>query len=169
MADTQQEERMSLTKQNIIDYALRYIEQEDIVDFPMPGEIFAIFSRKNTSEVELKPDDNWHFNGYNICIKYLLDEDTKSVGKWIWFDFVSLVTYPPQFTSFKLQPPHVAKGIFHDPDRVTQVKIMKMNISAEQLNMLTGTITNEKTAKKNELLSMPDNILKFPTKKTVGK
>jgi hypothetical protein len=117
---------MSLTKQEIIDYASRYAKPDEITDFPHDGDLFCLLRRDVPEGKVLSDDEGWSFQGYGICAGYLVDEETKPLGKWLWMHFASLAAFPPSPQVFKLQPPHVVKGRFFDPARANEFRIVKV-------------------------------------------
>jgi hypothetical protein len=124
---------MSLTKQEIIDYASRYVAREAITDFPFDGDLFCLLGRKLVEGKELKEEEGWSFEGYANCTGYTLDSDAKQAGKWLWMHFMSLATFPPSPQTIKLQPPHVVKGRFHDPSRTREYRIIKVDLKKSPL------------------------------------
>jgi hypothetical protein len=120
-----------LSRQEIIDYASRYVVPEQIGDFPFDGDIFCLLDRKLIEGKALKEEEGWQFKGYGICSGYSLDSEAMPAGKWLWMHFVSLTTFPPSPQTIKLQPPHVVKGRFHDPDRTREFRIIKVDMKKE--------------------------------------
>jgi hypothetical protein len=161
---------MSMSHEDIIDYALRYISEDEIADFPMPGDHFAMLVREMPENKILNDDEGWEFAGYNITRKYSLDTESKPAGKWIWHEFVSLVTFPPSPSVLKLQPPHIAKGIFQDPSRTRQYRIVKVDLSTEGIQrQLAGALSMQQpdTLDSDNAAEAPEQpqeskILKFP-------
>lgn len=123
---------MTLSKQEIIDFASRYITPDAVTDFPFNDDLFCLLGRKLTEGRKLKEEEGWGFQGYGICSGYTLDGGTKPVGKWLWMHFVSLMTFPPSPQTIKLQPPHVVKGRFHDPSRTREFRIIKVDLKKER-------------------------------------
>jgi len=117
---------MSLNHSEIIDLALRYLSENDIVDFPQPKDLFSILERTLPDNKVLKDNEGWRFSGYGVCKSYEYDSELKPKGKWIWFNYLSLLTFPPTQQSLKLQPPHIAKGRFHTVDRGGEIKIIRI-------------------------------------------
>jgi hypothetical protein len=117
-----------ITRQEIIDYAARYVAPEEIGDFPFEGDVFCLLSRKLTGRNVLKEEEGWGFLGYGICSGYTLDSGAKPAGKWLWMHFVSLATFPPSPQTIKLQPPHVVRGRFHDPARAREFRTVKVDV-----------------------------------------
>jgi hypothetical protein len=149
--------------QDIIEYALRYISEDEITDFPRPGEIFALLARKLVQNKILKDDEGWQFAGYNICDRYELDTDAKPAGKWIWVHFVTLSTYPPVSSVLKLQPPHIVKGTFQNPDRTEEYKMVTVGSNvAELLQRSKSLSANRQQPTTDENSDTPDNIISFP-------
>jgi hypothetical protein len=124
---------MSLTKQEIIDYASRYVAPEAITDFPFNGDLFCLLGRKLVEGRELKEEEGWSFEGYANCTGYTLDGDAKPAGKRLWMHFMSLATFPPSPQTIKLQPPHVVKGRFYDPSRTREFRIIKIDLKKEKV------------------------------------
>jgi len=151
-----------MTKNEIIDYALRYISPDEITDFPEPQDLFVMLMRKCPDAENLKNPPEWQFSGYNICQNYSLDLEAKPTGKWIWFSFISLAAFPPQKSVLKLQPPHIAKGYYQSPDRIYEFKIVKISLESEQNS---GDEKSTKQSEENEKSNKPipqDNIIQFP-------
>jgi hypothetical protein len=117
-----------LSKQEILDYATRYVSAQDAVDFAHDNDLFCILSRKIAPDKVLALDEGWEFQGYGICTGYTADEQEMPVGKWLWMHFVSLATFPPSVQVFKLQPPHAVKGGFQNPQRTLEFGIVKINV-----------------------------------------
>jgi hypothetical protein len=115
-----------LTRQEILDYALRYIGREEVTDFPIEGELFCFIEREVPAGKVLKDDEGWRFAGYQVCTGYVLDDDSKPVGKWVWMNYLSLESFPPQPRVVKLQPPHVVKGQFQNDARTRDIRILKI-------------------------------------------
>lgn len=125
---------MSLTKQEIVDRAARYVQSEEITDFAYNGDLFCLLIRDIPENKVLSEEDGWQFNGYGICTGYTLDEEAKPLGKWLWMHFVSLETFPPTVQVIKLQPPHIIKGRFFNPQRTREIRILKVSVADEKLN-----------------------------------
>jgi hypothetical protein len=119
---------MSLTRQEIIDYASRYMAPDAGVDFPFDGDLFCLFGRELIEGKELKEEEGWGFQGYGICSGYTVDTAAKPAGKWLWMHFLSLTIFPPSPQVFKLQPPHVVKGRFQDPSHTREFRIIKVGM-----------------------------------------
>lgn len=152
---------MSLTKQEIVDLALRYISEDEIVEFPMDDDLFCIMGREIPEDKVLKDNEGWHFTGYGICKGYDYDYESKPQGKWLWFYFVSLNTFPPTKQCLKLQPPHIARGRFENADRSGEMKIVRIpdyfqEIGAEYKNEHQETTDQDSN----------DNIIPFHRKKS---
>jgi hypothetical protein len=116
-----------LSKQDILDYASRYVRAEDAVDFAHNGDLFCVLGRKIASDKIQAGDDGWEFQGYGICVGYTVDEQEIPVGKWLWMHFLSLAAFPPSVRTFRMQPPHVVKGGFQNTTRTEEYKIVKIN------------------------------------------
>ena len=120
---------MALSREEIIDYASRYVAAEAITDFPHDGDFFCLLCRELPEGKVLAEEEGWVFQGYGICSGYLLDDEAKPPGKWLWMHFLSLAVFPPAPQVFKLQPPHVVKGRFQDPARTREFRLVKMNFN----------------------------------------
>jgi hypothetical protein len=120
-----------MTRQEIIDYAARYMDAGEVADFPMDGDLFCLLSREAK---QTEDSEKWQFAGYGICQRYRLDEDARPLGKWVWFEFVSLVTFPPRAAVLKLQPPHIARGQFQSADRSLDFRVVKVPLDGEALS-----------------------------------
>ena len=153
---------MTLTNKEIINLALRYIPEEEITDFPGEGDLFCFLERNLPKKKVLKDNEGWTFAGYGICKGYDYDYESKPKGKWLWFFFISLNTFPPTQQTFKLQPPHIAKGIFQNSQRSGEIKIIK--IPKYFLDIDSNESLKKKTPDISENLGK-DNILQFPQKK----
>jgi len=121
-----QENDMSLTHDEILDLALRYVSKEEITDFPSENDLFYFMVRTLPKNKVLKDDEGWNFSGYAVCKGYDYDHETKPKGKWLWFYFISLNTFPPTKQQLRLQPPHIARGIFQNPERTNEIKISRI-------------------------------------------
>ncbi|MCK7516155.1 MAG: hypothetical protein MZV70_77380 [Desulfobacterales bacterium] len=109
-------------------YASRYVSPEEIVDFAHDNELFCILGRELPEGKMIADQEEWAFEEYGICLGYLLDDESKPAGKWLWMHFASLASFPPVRKVFKLQPPHVLKGQFQDPGRVREFRIVKVTV-----------------------------------------
>lgn len=150
---------MSLTREELIEYAERYVPDCADAMFPMNGDPFCILERETGEDPALKDDEGWSFSSYGICISYEIDPEAKPPGKWILFNFLSLATFPPNLQTIKLQPPHIVQGLFHNPPRTSQTRIIPVPLGvkkedAEKKSKITG-----RSSKKN---SGDGKILKFP-------
>lgn len=146
-----------MDKEEITDLALRYIEEDEIVDFPEKNDLFCFLNRLIPSDKVLKDDEGWRFGGYGLCTGYEKDYESKPAGKWIWFNYLSLTSFPPSPEITKLQPPHIAKGLFSTPDRSMQIKIVKM--MPDSIYKMESHVKGEDPEPKK------DNIIKFPGNK----
>jgi hypothetical protein len=161
---------VSLTREQIVDYATHYITPEEITDFPTDGDLFCMMSRELPKDRTLGETEGWQFAGYNIATSYTLDQEAKPIGKWVWFAFVSLMTFPPHPTTLKLQPPHVARGRFQDPGRTHEFQILKMRLDPASLKGYMDAaakgagVTDAKPAQPQEDAAQAE-ILQFPRKK----
>ena len=121
---------MSLSREEVLDLALRYITPAEAGDFPVKDELFCFLQREIPENRVLQDQEGWAFSGYGICKGYEYDEEAKPRGKWLWFSFISLETFPPSLQNIRLQPPHVARGRFQTPARDGEVRILKIDQKA---------------------------------------
>ncbi|KMQ50670.1 hypothetical protein CHISP_2353 [Chitinispirillum alkaliphilum] len=154
---------MSLTKQEIIDWASRYVQEDEVTDFPHNGDIFCLLIRDIPTDKVLKEEEGWKFNGYGVCLGYTLDEDSKPLGKWIWMNFATLETFPPSSQVIKLQPPHIIKGRFFTPQRDREIRILKMNLMESQ-NIVETDLSAEQAKQSTETKSDQNNVVQFRKK-----
>jgi hypothetical protein len=119
---------MFLSRQEIVDYASRYVEPGESVDFPYHGELFCLIGRDLPEGKILAEEEGWSFQWYGICLGYTLDNESNPPGKWLWMQFASLAAFPPTQQVLKLQPPHVVKGRFQNPDRTKEFRIIKISL-----------------------------------------
>jgi len=153
------------------------VEANEVVDFPMDGDLFCTLRRAiPDSGAPLNPLEGWEFEEYGICTEYHVDINAKPYGKWLWFGFISLSTFPPRPSSFRLQPPHVAKGRFMDASRTIERRIMRLPTEKEALLALMKMARqdeepdapspepNSKDAANESDGSddLPDNVIRFP-------
>jgi hypothetical protein len=134
-----------LSKQDILDYASRYVAPEEAVDFAHNDDLFCILERNISPDKIQSGDEGWKFQGYGICVGYTVDGQEIPVGKWLWMHFVSLATFPPTVQTFKMQPPHVVKGGFQNPQRTEELKIVKINVHNSAATPPTKNGTDAKT------------------------
>ena len=153
---------MTLNRDDIIDLALQYISNDEVVTFPGNNELFAFFQRILPDNKILKDDEGWKFSGYGICTGYEYDLHSKPRGKWIWFSFLSLHTFPPHKQSIKLQPPHIACGMFQTPQRTSEIKIL--NLSVEKENSYSQDEVEDRNRNEDREKDSKANILEFPKK-----
>ena len=137
----------------IYDLASRYVDEEDFVTIPQEGEIFALLQRKLPDNKVLKEDEGWQFGGYAQCKSIEIDYSAKPEGKWLFFTYLSLASFPPQEVQLRLQPPHVALGLFRDPTKTIETKIITLNLDDEPFEDEDESDSNGPT------------ILSFPGKK----
>jgi hypothetical protein len=154
---------MNLSREELIDFALRYISQGEVADFPFDGDLYCILERDLTPDKILKDDEGWRFGGYNICKGYTLDDEAKPAGKWVWLKFVSLSAFPPTESFLKLQPPHVVKGVFQDPSRSHEYRLVKIDLGHPAASL------DEKKSEPSSPAGPANNIIKFPTKRVPKK
>ena len=177
---------MALSRQEIIDYASRYVEPGAITDFPHDGDLFCLLGRELTEGKPLAEEEGWVFQGYGVCSGYLPDEEAKPAGKWLWMHFLSLGSFPPSPQVLKLQPPHVVKGRFHDPTRTKEFRILKVHFtrseapasarsarSANSKDSEAVPVVPPQHAKANKSRRktsaiMQENVVPFRKKKTSG-
>ncbi len=119
---------MTLTRQDILNYAARYVTPGAVAEFPFNGDFFCLLGRELPKGKILTEEEGWTFQGYGICSGYLLDDEAKPSGKWLWMHFVSLAVFPPSPQVLKLQPPHVVKGRFQNQDRTKEFRILKVQL-----------------------------------------
>lgn len=132
----------SISIEDIRELALRYITEDECGELIYPNDIFALKIRKISSIFSKKKDDKWLFGGYGVLLDYTINPDEKPYGKWITMKYLSLAVYPPIVSEFRLQPPHIAKGYFQSFDRVSEIKIEKIE-------------KNKKETKEAEILQFP--------------
>jgi hypothetical protein len=135
---------MKLSREEILEYARRYISEEQAVDFPLSNELFCFIEREIPPDRVLNDDEGWQFGGYGICEGYTVDQESKPAGKWILFSFFSLHSFPPSLQAVKLQPPHIACGSFQNATRDKDIRIIKIPLdSSEQRSSLSVDTTEE--------------------------
>ncbi|MBD3421143.1 MAG: hypothetical protein GF398_13590 [Chitinivibrionales bacterium] len=155
-----------MPRDDIIELAMRYISEDEIVDFPAEDDLFCLVERP----VRQQPDsgkevsNEWQFAGYGICKGYTQDEDARPPGKWVWMHFVALSAFPPAKTALKLQPPHIVKGHFQNQNRSAEIKIVKVNTDAENLvDQPAGSRTQDDES--GTTAPPRGKILEFPRKR----
>ncbi len=155
---------MSMSREEIIDLATRYIPASEIVDFPMSGELFCFLKRDLPENSVLKDDEGWGFAGYGICSSYICDDDSKPHGKWVWFEYIDLSHFPPTAQQLKLQPPHIAKGRFQNPSRTSELNIAKLEMSfLQSVKEPDGAVVlNDKKPSGKSKSKSSAEILSFP-------
>lgn len=114
---------MSLSKEQIRYYARRYVNDDEMVRFPKPGDLFSLLKREIPNDRVLGDRDGWEFECYGILLEYELDTEAKPLGKWIFMNYATLGRYPPWPLTFRLQPPHIVRGRFPDDSRTEEYKI----------------------------------------------
>ncbi len=155
---------MSLSREQILEYASPYVEQSEVFEFPMGGDLFCIMAREVPPDRELREHEGWQFGGYGVCRGYRLDTESKPEGKWLWFEFVSLMSFPPQPATLKLQPPHVVRGSFHSPDRSQEFKVLRIELDADTLEAYAA-LAREVPESKEPERAAPANIIAFPRRR----
>jgi hypothetical protein len=153
---------MSLSRKEIIDYSLRYIPEQELVEFPHDGELFSFLQRDVAPDKARKDDEGWSFAGYGICLNYELDTEEKPAGKWIWFSFILLDTFPPKHSVMKLQPPHIAKGQFQNATRTAEIKILKIPLPTKATDAYAP---KKSMSGKNVSGVSSAKLIQFPAKK----
>jgi hypothetical protein len=157
-----------MTRDEIITLASRYIDEDDAIDFPMKDDTFCLLARDIPQNTVLKEEEGWAFSGYGVCLGYLPDEQAKPVGKWIFMHFASLNSFPPSQQVLRLQPPHIVKGRFQNPERTREIRILKLVLGAsEQTAVPTDdTIPDQSQSEKENIPSTDVNkkIVKFRKK-----
>ena len=165
--------RVGLSKEEIIDLALRYVPSEEITDFPCHGNLFCLLIRQLPIDRVLAEEEGWAFNGYGVCTGYSYDEGTKPRGKWIWMHFASLVTFPPVAQVLKLQPPHIMKGRFQSADRSHEIRIVKVAFAPSnraapgKSSPADESVAPPRRKRKASPSGKAKNIVAFRTKKTL--
>jgi hypothetical protein len=155
---------MTLNPDDIIELALQYVSIDEVTDFPKNNELFCFFERSLPENRIFKDDEGWNFKGYGICICYEYDMQSKPRGKWIWFSFLSLDTFPPQKQNIKLQPPHIVRGMFQTLKRTSEIKILNLS-SVEKENLHSQKEVKDNNRIENFKEDSKTNILKFPEKR----
>lgn len=123
-----------LKKQEIIDFALQYINEKDIVDFPDKGEVFFLkletVEPLNDDEGNAVPVGTAHPVMWGVCTGYSLDYECKPEGKWLYMLFTSLRPSGAVVLnqSFRLQPPHIAMGEWFEPGRRFKYVLTSFNM-----------------------------------------
>jgi len=154
---------MGLTRDEIIQYATRYVAASDVGDFPMDGDLFCLFSRRTDSNGGPAREPQWQFEGYGICRGYRLDGGTKPAGKWVWFEYLSLATFPPHVTEIKLQPPHVVTGTFQTGDRGREMRVVRMPATpGPDATAGEGSALLSGAGAAGPEGPLPQNVLRFP-------
>ncbi len=121
-----------MTADDIIELASRYVEPDELSDIPEEGDTFYFLHREIPDDKFLKDDEGWQFGGYAILNSYKMDMDAKPVGKWIFINYTSLATFPPEVREVKLQPPHIALGKFSSPDRSFETRMVRLVTEEEE-------------------------------------
>jgi hypothetical protein len=154
---------MALTYEEIIDFAQRYISQSEMQQFPFNGDLFCFLERDVAVNRIMKDDEGWRFLSYGICVNYEIETDTKPLGKWVWFSFMDLTSFPPRPQIIKLQPPHIVQGRFQNPERTKETRILYIGTRQQSPFGVNGQSDGSgkvlQEPKKNKT-----KILKFPSK-----
>jgi hypothetical protein len=153
---------MGLTREQIIEYARRYVDEDEVGDFPHDGDLFCIMHRETGEAGADSEGPQWRFSGYGICIDYILDDRAKPMGKWVWMQYLSLDTFPPRRMSLRLQPPHVVKGSFQNPSRSHETRILHIDTQAG------GGESRPVHDEEGQGSSVEGKILKFPGSRHSG-
>lgn len=124
---------MGIPRDEIIDLASRYVSSQEITDFPFENDLFCLLIRAIPEDKVLTEEEGWGFRGYGVCIGYTYDDEAKPKGKWLLMHFASLDSFPPVAQILKLQPPHVVKGRFQNPERTHEIRILKVDLSKTNL------------------------------------
>lgn len=119
-----------MTREELMELALRYVPREEMRDFPWEGDLFALLHRSPLVGGNESAESAWECVGYGMCLKYTLDNDAKPAGKWVWMHFVSLTAFPPVKQVLKLQPPHIVKGSFRTADTGEELRIVRIDWTA---------------------------------------
>lgn len=120
MKETDETEE-SISVEEILDLALRYIDESECGVIARPNELFALFVRPIASAGKTAGD--WIFVCYGLVLDYFVNLE-KPRGKWITLKYISFDSFPPKPSSIRLQPPHIAKGYFQNFDRTSEMKIV---------------------------------------------
>ena len=162
---------MTLSRQEILDYAGRYVTPDAVTEFPFNGDLFCLLGRELPEGKVLTDEEGWVFQGYGICSGYVIDDEAKPLGKWVWMHFVSLATFPPAPQVLKLQPPHIVKGRFQDAGRTREFRILKVGIDGGSGKQESGPAEQRQAAPKRRTKAQKDDaagkIVKFRKKPTV--
>jgi hypothetical protein len=129
--------KLTLSKQEIIDLASRYIPPEETVDFPHDNDLFCFFQRKLSGTMPVADDAGWEFGGYAVCLGYVIDEGEIPAGKWLWMHCAFLTSFPPIAQALRLQPPHAVKGRFQSPGRAMEFRMAKVAMTNDR-EVLSG-------------------------------
>jgi len=151
-----------LSRDQILEYAQRYVDIEN-AEFPLEGDLFCFFNRDVTQETGADAKKGWKFGGYGICLGYTLDSESKPEGKWVWFSYVGLSTFPPVKLALKLQPPHIVQGRFQNADRSMDIRIIKIPLSDISTAGKPAAVPVEKPAgSDDDTQERRGKILRFP-------
>jgi hypothetical protein len=137
-----------MNKEEVSEYASRYIDEDDMVDFPEEGDLFCFLHRELVEKKVLNDEEGWQFGGYGKLNQYELDMSANPVGKWIIMHYTSLAMFPPQQSELKLQPPHIVLGKFSSPEKTHETRILRIENPVEEDSPEADT-----------------NVMKFPGRK----
>ena len=161
---------VDLSREEIVDLALRYVPDGEVTDFPYNGDLFCLLVRQIPADRIPAEEEGWAFNGYGVCLNYTYDEEARPRGKWLWMHFASLSSFPPVSQVLKLQPPHVVKGRFQSVDRSREIRLLKVAMVGDDTKHALSEITEKPletpsggTPKKNS--GPAKNIIAFRKKK----
>jgi hypothetical protein len=152
---------MGYTRQQIVELALRYVDEKEITDFPLPGDLFCFFHHDIAKSADREKAERWKFGGYGICLAYEIERNSKPEGKWLWFIYADLTVFPPAKQSIQLQPPHIVKGFFQNADRTSEVRIVKIGFRDGKIQSTEMAGTKSKRRGKHKESSGHPKILRF--------
>jgi hypothetical protein len=158
---------MSLSRDEIINYANRYVPLEEIKPFPFEGEVFAFLHRPTGPAAPgVASGSAWQFGGYAVCLGYFPDMESKPEGKWIWMNSISLSTFPPRKANLRLQPPHVALCLFQNPERTMETRIVSLEEMAAMGPGLEPADDGSDRKPGQGEQEKPANVIKFTRRKS---
>jgi hypothetical protein len=155
-----------MTRDEIITLASRYIDSDTEIDFPMKNDVFCLLARDLPENKILTDEEGWGFTGYGICLGYIPDEQVKPVGKWIFMHFASLDSFPPTAQTLKLQPPHIVKGRFQNPERTREIRILKVELTPRPRIEETESEINTPKIAESQKDATEKKIIQFRKKNT---